>query len=66
MLIPIFTLKLDHKIVPRTVAVGNYDGKHPCLTAATNAGKVWYLKLNIVLYKKNPVVVINCVNTIFS
>ena len=40
MLIPIFTLKLNQKIIPRTVTVGNYDGKHPSLTAATSAGKV--------------------------
>lgn len=40
MLVPIFTLKLNHKINPRMVAVGTYDGVHPCLTAATQAGKV--------------------------
>jgi len=40
MLIPIFTLKLDQKIIPRTVTVGKYDGLHPSLTAATSAGKV--------------------------
>jgi len=41
MLAPIFTLKLHHKIHPRMVAVGKYDGKHPCLTAATTANKVF-------------------------
>lgn len=41
MLVPIFTLKLNHKINPRMVAVGKYDGVHPCLTAATQAGKVF-------------------------
>ncbi|XP_043121076.1 Bardet-Biedl syndrome 2 protein homolog [Puntigrus tetrazona] len=41
MLVPIFTLKLNHKINPRMVAVGKYDGIHPCLTAATQAGKVF-------------------------
>ncbi|XP_075432991.1 BBSome complex member BBS2 isoform X2 [Ascaphus truei] len=41
MLVPIFTLKLNHKINPRMVAVGKYDGTHPCLTAATQAGKVF-------------------------
>ncbi len=40
MLVPIFTLKLNHKINPRMVAIGKYDGIHPCLTAATQAGKV--------------------------
>ncbi|KAM9301908.1 BBSome complex member BBS2 [Gastrophryne carolinensis] len=41
MLVPIFTLKLNHKINPRMVAVGKYNGMHPCLTAATQAGKVF-------------------------
>ncbi|XP_004913585.1 Bardet-Biedl syndrome 2 protein isoform X2 [Xenopus tropicalis] len=41
MLVPIFTLKLNHKINPRMVSVGRYDGVHPCLTAATQAGKVF-------------------------
>lgn len=41
MLLPVFTLKLRHKINPRMVAVGRYDGTHPCLTAATQAGKVF-------------------------
>uniref|UniRef100_A0A9L0JHI5 Bardet-Biedl syndrome 2 protein homolog n=1 Tax=Equus asinus TaxID=9793 RepID=A0A9L0JHI5_EQUAS len=40
MLLPVFTLKLRHKISPRMVAVGRYDGTHPCLAAATQAGKV--------------------------
>uniref|UniRef100_A0A4W3H9J9 Bardet-Biedl syndrome 2 protein homolog n=1 Tax=Callorhinchus milii TaxID=7868 RepID=A0A4W3H9J9_CALMI len=41
MLVPVFTLKLNHKIIPRMVTVGKYDGIHPCLTAATQAGKVF-------------------------
>ncbi|XP_061101843.1 Bardet-Biedl syndrome 2 protein homolog isoform X1 [Conger conger] len=41
MLVPIFTLKLNHKINPRMVTVGKFDGLHPCLTAATQAGKVF-------------------------
>ncbi len=41
MIVPIFSLKLNNKISPRTVAVGKYDGIHPCLTAATLAGKVF-------------------------
>ncbi len=40
MLVPIFSLKLNNKICARTVSVGRYDGIHPCLTAATLAGKV--------------------------
>lgn len=42
-LAPVFTLQLDHKILPGMVAVGKYDGEHPCLTCATNAGKVMRL-----------------------
>uniref|UniRef100_A0A8C9KR27 BBSome complex member BBS2 n=1 Tax=Panthera tigris altaica TaxID=74533 RepID=A0A8C9KR27_PANTA len=41
MLLPVFTLKLRHKISPRMVAIGRYDGIHPCLAAATQAGKVF-------------------------
>uniref|UniRef100_A0A8C5H4C3 Bardet-Biedl syndrome 2 protein homolog n=2 Tax=Gouania willdenowi TaxID=441366 RepID=A0A8C5H4C3_GOUWI len=41
MLVPIFTLKLNHKINPRMVTIGKFDGIHPCLTAATQAGKVF-------------------------
>ncbi|XP_048172291.1 Bardet-Biedl syndrome 2 protein isoform X2 [Corvus hawaiiensis] len=41
MLVPVFTLKLNHKILPRMVALGRYDGTHPCLAAATQAGKVF-------------------------
>uniref|UniRef100_A0AAX7VPS6 Bardet-Biedl syndrome 2 protein homolog n=1 Tax=Astatotilapia calliptera TaxID=8154 RepID=A0AAX7VPS6_ASTCA len=41
MLVPIFTLKLNHKINPRMVTIGQFDGVHPCLTAATQAGKVF-------------------------
>ncbi|CAH1786241.1 unnamed protein product [Owenia fusiformis] len=41
MLVPIFTLRLNHKINPRQVTVGKYDGSHPCLTCATTAGKVF-------------------------
>ncbi|GFR70159.1 Bardet-Biedl syndrome 2 protein homolog [Elysia marginata] len=40
MLVPIFTLKLNHKVNPRTVAIGHYDGLHPALTCGTAAGKV--------------------------
>ena len=49
MLAPIFTLKLHHKIHPRMVAVGKYDGKHPCLTAATTANKVDQVEILISL-----------------
>ncbi|XP_068938539.1 Bardet-Biedl syndrome 2 protein [Petaurus breviceps papuanus] len=41
MLLPVFTLKLRHKISPRMVAIGRYDGTHTCLAAATQAGKVF-------------------------
>jgi len=41
MLVPVFTLKLNHKIIPRLVSIGKYDGKHPCLTAATTGNKIF-------------------------
>ncbi|XP_048461695.1 Bardet-Biedl syndrome 2 protein homolog isoform X2 [Rhincodon typus] len=41
MLVPVFSLKLNHRINPRMVTVGKYDGTHPCLTAATQAGKIF-------------------------
>lgn len=55
MLVPIFTLKLGHKIHPRTAAVGKFDGVHPCLTGATTAGKVrtifaFHLKIHALNY----------------
>lgn len=37
---PVFTLELEHKLVPGLVTIGKYDGTHPCLTAATTADKV--------------------------
>ena len=40
MLVPVFSLKLNNKINPRLVTVGNYDGTRPCLTGATTGGKV--------------------------
>lgn len=44
MFVPIFTLKLNQKILPRLVTVGKYDGVHASLTAATNGGKVKKIK----------------------
>jgi len=38
---PVFTLKLKYKIIEGLVTVGKYDGKHPCLTCATSASKVF-------------------------
>lgn len=43
MLIPVFSLKLAHKIIPRLLTVGKYDGVHPCLTGGTNGGRVGYV-----------------------
>ncbi|GMH75082.1 hypothetical protein TL16_g06645 [Triparma laevis f. inornata] len=40
MLVPAFTFKLDDVIKHKLVTIGKYDGKHPSLTFATNAGKV--------------------------
>lgn len=40
MLVPIFSLKLNHKVSPRTVSIGKFDGVHPSLTCGTTGGKV--------------------------
>lgn len=45
---PVFTLELNHKIVPGLVAIGKYDGTHPCLTAATTADKVKILRNELI------------------
>ncbi|CAH0550808.1 unnamed protein product [Brassicogethes aeneus] len=37
---PVFTLDLNYKIEPGLVTIAKYDGTHPCVTAATTAGKV--------------------------
>jgi len=39
-MIPAFQFSLGHQVLEGHVAVGKYDGKHPCLTAGTTAGKV--------------------------
>eukprot|EP00095_Tigriopus_kingsejongensis_P005469 maker-scaffold865_size87005-snap-gene-0.23 protein:Tk05469 transcript:maker-scaffold865_size87005-snap-gene-0.23-mRNA-1 annotation:"bardet-biedl syndrome 2 protein homolog" len=41
MFVPVFTLNLNQKILPGRVAIGEFDGKHPCLAAATTAEKVF-------------------------
>ncbi|KAK7098674.1 BBSome complex member BBS2-like [Littorina saxatilis] len=40
MLVPIFSLKLNHKVSGRTVGIGKFDGIHPSLTCGTTGGKV--------------------------
>mmetsp|Transcript_55833 Transcript_55833/g.120703 ORF Transcript_55833/g.120703 Transcript_55833/m.120703 type:complete len:717 (+) Transcript_55833:177-2327(+) len=39
-MIPAFQFSLGHQVLQGLVSVGRYDGKHPCLTAGTTAGKV--------------------------
>ena len=39
-MLPLFTLKLNHKLVPGLVTLGVFDGTYPCLTAATSGDKV--------------------------
>ena len=41
MFVPLFTLNLNQKILPGRVTIGEYDGEHPCLTAATIGEKVF-------------------------
>ncbi|XP_046985484.1 Bardet-Biedl syndrome 2 protein homolog isoform X1 [Schistocerca americana] len=40
MALPVFTINLNHKILPGLVTIGKYDGTHACLTAATTADQV--------------------------
>ena len=40
MLVPIFSLQLNNKVLPRTVAVGKFNGKKPCLVGGTAGNKV--------------------------
>jgi len=54
MLVPIFTLKIKHKIHPRMVTVGKYDGLHPCLTCGTTASKV---RLDLLMHLLNGLVI---------
>lgn len=42
MLIPAFTLELNNPILRGLAAVGKFDGKHPSLTCATAAGKIFF------------------------
>lgn len=39
-MIPAFQFSLGHQVLQGLVTVGKYDGKHPCLTAGTTAGKI--------------------------
>ena len=36
------------------VTVGKYDGKHPCLTAATTANKVSVILVKLILFQAFP------------
>ena len=51
---------MNNKICARTVAVGKYDGSHPCLTAATLAGKV-DISLNFFRWKWSLFILIICI-----
>uniref|UniRef100_A0A7S0L2Q7 Bardet-Biedl syndrome 2 protein homolog n=1 Tax=Coccolithus braarudii TaxID=221442 RepID=A0A7S0L2Q7_9EUKA len=41
-MLPAFKLQLNNAILKRLAAVGKYDGEHPSLTCATNAGKIFF------------------------
>ena len=41
MLIPAFQLHLNERIQRGQATIGNFDGKHPCLCAATVGGKIF-------------------------
>jgi hypothetical protein len=40
MLVPVFSLQLNNKVHPRTLAVGKFNGKRSCLVGATAGNKV--------------------------
>ena len=40
MFVPVFTLNLNQKILPGRIAIGEFDGEHPCLVAATTGERV--------------------------
>ena len=40
MFVPVFTLNLSQKILPGRLAIGEFDGEHPCLVAATTGERV--------------------------
>ena len=65
MLLPIFTLNLGQKILPGRVTIGEYDGKHPCLTAATGAEKVGGAEENKNICKFSNIItlLLRCLST---
>ena len=40
MFVPVFTLNLNHKLLPGRISIGEFDGEHPCLVAATTGERV--------------------------
>ena len=40
MFVPIFTLNLNHKLLTGRISIGEFDGEHPCLVAATTGERV--------------------------
>ena len=40
MFVPIFTLNLNQKLLPGRISIGEFDGEHPCLVAATTGERV--------------------------
>ena len=48
MLVPSFTLELNHKLLAGLVTIGCYDGQHPCLTASTTSDKVSKLTVSMI------------------
>ena len=45
MLVPVFSLQLNNKVHPRTLAVGKFNGKRSSLVGATAGNKV---ELNLI------------------
>jgi len=40
MLVPVFSLRLSNKVIPRTFSVGKFNGQRSCLAGATAGNKV--------------------------
>ncbi len=40
VMLPVFSLNLNQKVLAGRVAIGEFDGRRACIAAATNAEKV--------------------------
>jgi hypothetical protein len=40
MFVPVFTLNLNQKLLPGKITIGEFDGEHPSLVAATTGERI--------------------------